>query len=338
MQLKKIVISMTGSVSRLATALLLAAVVVPAMAQMNPDESKKLAAEVPIADVHMHLYRGLVPADLLSAMDRNNVRWGGGVGPLGPGYDPKDFSKVLGKRYFSAGAMSEFYELFQMGGASALQDASSDQFKALVKKVTAQFEEKEITGIGELILSNNNSSFAPQFRRKVKINGETVQILFGIAEKYKGYVQLHMENDSDSVQELESVISRFPSVPVILSHCMKATAPEAKSLLERYPNLYCETSYRSSARSSVPGLQQSMIHTTNQADSAWLALMEAMPDRFMVGSDFYVIGNFAARDVSYDSVVQSVRSGLLPYLSASTLKKVAFENAQRVFRLPDIAP
>jgi hypothetical protein len=120
MCVKTSITAITRSLTRFATTFLLAAVVMPALAQTNPGESKKLAAEVPIADVHMHLYRSLVPADLLSAMDRNNVRWGGGVGPLAPGYDPKDFSKVLGKRYFPAGAMSEFYEMFQLGGESAL--------------------------------------------------------------------------------------------------------------------------------------------------------------------------------------------------------------------------
>ncbi|WP_157077129.1 hypothetical protein, partial [Curvibacter delicatus] len=64
----------------------------------NEAESASLAASVPIADVHMHLYRGLTPEELRAAMDRNNVRWGGGVGPVGPGYDPLEFGKVLGPR------------------------------------------------------------------------------------------------------------------------------------------------------------------------------------------------------------------------------------------------
>jgi hypothetical protein len=320
--------SATGFGRHVVLALALVAGPLAATAQMGTEESKALASQVPIADVHMHLYLGLTPAELKSAMDRNNVRWGGGVGPVGPGYDPKDFSKMLGNRYFPAGANSELYELFQLGGASAMQDAEGESFKALAKKVTEQFVKKEISGIGELVLNNSASSYTPSFRRKVKINAETVLVLFGIAEKYKGFVSIHMDNDGDSVQELESVVSRFPTVPVILSHCMsRASAGDAKSLLERYPNLYCDTSFRSSARISAPALQRFMIHTRSGADSDWLALMEAMPDRFMVGSDVYT------KDVSYDGIIEAIRTGLLQHLSVPTLRKVAFENAQRVFRL-----
>ena len=45
-------------------------------------ESVELAKSVPIADVHMHLVN-LSVADHRAQMDRNNVRWGGGVGPAG---------------------------------------------------------------------------------------------------------------------------------------------------------------------------------------------------------------------------------------------------------------
>ena len=107
----------------------------------------------------------------------------------------------------------------------------------------------------------------------------------------------------------------------------RASAQVARSVLERYANLYCETSYRSMARNGAPGLRPFMIHTAESVDSGWLAVIEALPDRFMVGSDIY------AKDVSYDVVISAIRSGLLAKLSPTTLKKVAHENAQRVFRL-----
>ena len=47
-------------------------------------ESASLAKTVEIADVHMHLVGQSVEFHKRQ-MDRNNVRWGGGVGPTGSG-------------------------------------------------------------------------------------------------------------------------------------------------------------------------------------------------------------------------------------------------------------
>jgi hypothetical protein len=292
------------------------------------DESKQMAQETPIADVHMHLYKGLQPADLLSAMDRNNVRWGGGVGPVGPGYDPNDFSSLLGKRYFPAGAQAEYHEMFMAGGEKEMANPDSAKFKALVETLKTQFEKKEISGIGELILSNYKSTAMPGYQRKVPIDGEPFQVLFRLAEQYQGYVQVHLDDDPDSVAEISKMAANFASVPIILAHCVsRSSSATARKLLEAHKNLYCETSFRSTARNNAPILRSSMIHTESSAVPDWIALINQYPDRFMVGSDIYT------KDVSYDNVLGAIRTGLLPELSPEVLKKVAFENAQRIFKL-----
>lgn len=315
--------------------LALAAMLAPLLSLMttpvraNEADSASLSASVPIADVHMHLYRGLTPDELRAAMDRNNVRWGGGVGPVGPGYDPLEFSKVLGARYFPAGAQAQQFVMFQSGGANELANADSPRYKALMEQLAGQFERKEISGVGELVLNNYRSSAMPGFARKVRIDAESLQAMYALAQKHQGYVQLHMDDDPDSIEQLESMAKRYPDVPFILAHCMtRASAQLARAVLERHANLYCETSYRSTARNGTPVLRPFMIHTADGVDSGWLAVIEALPDRFMVGSDIYT------KDVSYDTVIGAIRSGLLAKLSPATLKKVAHENAQRVFRLP----
>jgi Tat protein secretion system quality control protein TatD with DNase activity len=291
-------------------------------------DSKVLAQGTPIADVHMHLYKGLQPEDLLSAMDRNNVRWGGGVGPVGPGYDPMDFVRLLGKRYFPAGAQAEYHEMFMAGGEREMANPNSAKFKALVETLKTQFEKKEISGIGELILNNHQSTAMPGYRRKVPIDSEPFQILFRLAEQYQGYVQVHMDDDSDSIAEISKMATSFPSVPIILAHCVsRSSSATAQKLLEAHANLYCETSYRSTSRNNAPALRSSMIHTDTSAVPEWIAVINKFPDRFMVGSDIYT------KDVSYDSVLGAIRSGLLPELAPEVLKKVAYENAQRIFKL-----
>lgn len=302
-------------------------------AQAPNNDSIQLSKTVPIADVHMHIFKGLTPADLLSAMDRNKVQWGGGVGPVGPGYDPKDFLNTLGSRYFPGGGQAEQYTMFQSGGERALLDANSAEFKALLEKLEQQFTSKEIFGVGELILNNKQSIAMPGFGRKVDIDAEALQQLYRLAEKHKGFVQIHMDGDNDSIEAMEKVAKAYPSISVILAHCMsRATVQTAKGVLERNGNVYCDTSYRSTARNGSPFLRPHMIHTESSADASWIALIEAMPDRFMVGSDIYT------KDVAYDTVIAAIRTGLLEKLTVPTLKKVAFENAQRVFHLPEVSP
>lgn len=289
---------------------------------------KKLALEVPLADVHLHLYPGLSPQDLLAAMDRNNVRWGGAVGPILPGIDPEPFIRLLGKRYVPAGAQPDMSAVYFASGTAPMVDAESAWFKALLPRLKQDFEDKKIRGIGELILNNRNSHPIPTFRRKVPINAPTIAALFSLAEQYEGFVQIHMEDDNDSIEGLQLLLARHPKVPVILSHCMaRAQASVTRALLEKSPNLYCETSARSSVLLFAPHLQQLQIHNDNWLQPAWLALMEAMPDRFMIGSDA------TSAQVSYDALIKTVRTGLLANLSEGAMRKIAYENAQRVLKL-----
>jgi hypothetical protein len=58
----------------------------------------------------------------------------------------------------------------------------------------------------------------------------------------------------------------------------------------------------------------------------------------MVGSDFYIItlGRASASDTSYDKIIGAIRSGLLSQLKPETIKKVAYQNAQKLFKLVPI--
>lgn len=299
-----------------------------ARAQGDKEARRKLAAEVPIADVHLHLYPGLTPEELQARMDRNNVRWGGAVGPIRPDIEVKPFVDRLGARYIPAGAQPELQKIYFSGGTAEMEDADSASFKMLRAKVEQDFAAKAIRGVGELILNNRNSHPMPQFRRKARIDAPTFAALFELAARHGGFVQIHMEDDGDSVAQLEGLVAKHPAVPVILSHCMaRASVSSAKTLLAKHPNLYCETSARSGVTLRHPSTKPHRIFDAGWADPDWLALMEAMPDRFMVGSD--ATGEHA----SYDALIDAIRTGLLPGLSEATLKKVAYENAERLLRL-----
>jgi len=311
-----------------AVVVLLAGFMAIAHAQDDREARRKLALEVPIADMHMHLHTMMTPDDLLARMDRNNVRWGGGVGPVMPGVPTDRFIQLLGKRYVPAGAQPELMAIYTRGGTAEMVDAQSASFQSLQASIQQAFEEKKIQGIGELILNNRYSHPSPPFRRKVPIDAPTFKALFELADKHGGFVQIHMEDDGDSIDGLENLLKQHARVPVVLSHCMaRASARSARALLRKHANLYCELSARSSALLVAPFLHQYRIHDAERADSSWVALLEEMPERFMLGSDGTGFG------ASYDTIISTLRTGLLPHLSEATIKKVAYENAQRVFKL-----
>src|SRR5262245_51724178 len=77
-------------------------------------ESAALAVQVPIADVHFHLEGQFVPSDTKALLDRNNVRWAGGVGPIGRLWSDfrQGFIDALGGRYIATLGQPEFGALY----------------------------------------------------------------------------------------------------------------------------------------------------------------------------------------------------------------------------------
>ena len=72
------------------------------------------------------------------------------------------------------------------------------------------------------------------------------------------------------------------------------------------------------------------IFTASGPRTAWLELIEEFPNRFMLGTD--PCCGLAPR---YDELVNELRISFLPHLKLETLKKVAYQNAVRVFGLEE---
>jgi hypothetical protein len=82
------------------------------------------------------------------------------------------------------------------------------------------FVSGRIKEFGELILNNQISSPMAAFRRKVKIDAAPVDAMFKIAAKHRGFIQIHSEDDVDSVEQIKSLPAQYKEVPIILSHCL----------------------------------------------------------------------------------------------------------------------
>jgi predicted TIM-barrel fold metal-dependent hydrolase len=298
-------------------------------AAQHSAESAALATQVPIADVHFHLERQFVPSDIKSLLDRNNVRWAGGVGPFGivAGSDFRQgFINVLGERYISAVGQPELGVLYFNGGASATENVDAPDFRALLQRAEAEFKTGRLKGFGELFVNNRTSNSNPAFRRKIAADAPTMRAMYQLAARYGGFVAIHMEADRDTLQQLDVLASIEPRATVILSHCgVWADAGTIRTLMDKQPNIYCDLAFRSPpAARQVPARY---IFDETGVKRDWLELIEQKPDRFMIGTDAFCC--------DYGQAIDSFRKGLLPWLSPATLRMVAYENAKRVMKLSE---
>ena len=293
--------------------------------------SKTLAEKVPIADVHRHVQRWVSAEQLKQQMQEQNVGWSGAVGaPFGP-WDTAPYAQLLGQKYIATAGQVELSGIYAQHGASGLTDINLDTYKTLLQRSDKLFADGRIKGFGELILNNQTSNPMLSFRRKVNIDSAPVEAMFKIAAKHKGFVQIHSEDDADSVDQLKTLATKYPDVAIILSHCLlTGNVDLIKSLLSQHPNLYCEMSARS--KSHYPNIDNERIRTRvvygeDFAKAEWVKLIDSLPTRFMVGTDTY------NPNVNFEQNIAEIRKGLLATLQPASIELVAYKNAVRVMRL-----
>ena len=225
-------------------------------------------------------------------------------------------------------------DIHRFKGVKAIEDAQTHDYKALVDEANQLFQASAIKGLGELILNNENTNPNPAARRKARIDSPGIVQLLDIAKRWSGFVQIHAEDDPNSLRELSNIATQYSSVPIILSHCLfTAKTALIDELLAKHSNLYCEMSARNESMYSNYFAKKKaekfgwIVFDDEQVKPEWKALIEKHPARFMVGTDNY------NASVDARKVVRQIRQGLLKNLTPETAKLVAHENAVRVMRL-----
>jgi predicted TIM-barrel fold metal-dependent hydrolase len=108
-----------------------------------------------------------------------------------------------------------------------------------------------------------------------------------------------------------------PSLTIIWAHAGMTEPPSViDRMMTAHPTLYADLSYR----------EDEIIAADGRLDAVWEALLRRHKDRFMVGSDTWVNGQWA----QYDRLIERNRQwlGRLPRAIAET---IAFRNAERLF-------
>lgn len=294
-------------------------------------ETRKLALEVPLFDMHMHIYPGLTPEELRSRMDKNGVRWGGAVGAINPKVDIKPFRALLADRYFPTLGQPEMAAIYYEGGVAGMNNVDNPLIQKVLTEGPAMLAAREAFGYGELILNNQNSHPLAQFRRLAQVDSAVVRKMFSLVAEHGGIVQMHIEPHLGSMTELQTLLKEFPQVPVVIAHClaMNSSPKELELLFESSPQVHCELSART--QSVLWRFQDAQVFGYDYAKPEWIASIEKYPNRYMVGTD--VTSN--SNSMNYDDEVKQIRNGLLPRLKPETLIKVAHGNAKRLMKVKE---
>ena len=155
-------------------------------------------------------------------------------------------------------------------------------------------------GIGEFHLLDESEARTPEIRRLAQM---------AVARD----ILLHVHSGAPPVRALFAI---EPKLKVLWAHAGMAAPPGTiRRLLERYPLLWTEVSYR--ADDIAPG---------GRLDPAWRKLFLDHPGRFMVGTDTYVNGRWEI----YRRLVEEHRRWLAQ-LPRKVAKAIAHGNAVKLF-------
>jgi hypothetical protein len=126
---------------------------------------------------------------------------------------------------------------------------------------------------------------------------------------------------------IERLYGLYPDLRLILSHSAMTNSANARSLLETYPNLMMNFKIVLPGRGLDWRNLGPLVNQRGELYEDWAALMEEMPERFMVGTDFRWGQKPSEK---YQKRIHRLRR-LLGSLDQASGAKIAHENARRVF-------
>lgn len=183
-------------------------------------------------------------------------------------------------------------------------------------------------GIGE-VFTRHDDLTALTHGDAPRANSEAMTRIYYLAQEFDLPVMVHSnitskrERNPLYLQEFEEPLSKHPEVRFIWAHAgtsaeihrrqdrLDFVFPTLERMLSVYPNLYIDLSWSL--------LDLYLLDGEGKASEKWVKLVEAYPDRFMIGSD--VVGKF-------NSLGSNMKAfdPFLDALSEETAEKVARDN------------
>jgi predicted TIM-barrel fold metal-dependent hydrolase len=257
-----------------------------------PQAIGKAAAELPIFDAHMHYkqpaWQPFPVQTVIELMDKS------GVATALVSSSPDDGTIMLWE-YAPERIVPELRPYH--GQASASNWTKAPGMLDYLKQRLAAYPHR---GIGEFHIHTLDPSDRDFLKQVARLAAER-QIL------------IHLHSDAKPVQlfyEFE------PALTLIWAHAGMSEPPEVIGpMLDRYPKLYADTSYR-----------EHDILGDGTIEPRWRTLIMRYPDRFMVGSDTWVNHRWE----NYEALMDLNRRWLSQF-PREVAEKIAYRNAETLF-------
>lgn len=194
---------------------------------------------------------------------------------------------------------------------------------ALVEIAASLLAGGQFHGIGEISVSHFAGAGFPE--ADFDPRGRIMRGLLRLARKHEVPVSMHVE--VTRLRELEALLAEFRDVTVIWAHGGYTPLVLADRMLRAHPNLVYELSARTWA-SHPRSPDYTIFRNETEVWPGWLALIEGMPTRFIVGTDA------AGRSRESDRAKIRRVELFLGQLSPRARALVARENLERILRCP----
>lgn len=260
----------------------------------------------PLFDAHLHYndeaYQGPHPLDdVLARMQRNSVR------AIVANSRPNDGTKTLASASAQTRAAGvtvvPFIRLYRNRADYDNWFRDESIYTMVQQEFARGTAAGPYRGIGEFHLYDSANA-----------NGPVARKLMQFAEKNSLAVLAHVDDVA-----IDLLMAHAPGARLIWAHTGIGGAPAARvaALMEKYPRLMGELSYR-------PGL------TCGEGTLCpeWRALLMKFPDRFLIGSDTWV----NQRWMYYDELMRGYRRWLGD-LPPEVARRIAWDNGAGLFQL-----
>jgi len=295
----------TAVVARALACALLAVALPLALAQSAPTSAAAPYAG-PIFDAHLHYNdeasERFSVAEVLARMQRSGVR------AIVANSRPNDGTKALAaardETRRAGVTVVPFVRLYRNRADYTGWHADPTIVEMVERELAAGTAAGPYRGLGEFHLYDNANADGPTARR-----------LMQLAEQRRLVVLAHVDDVA-----IERLLAHAPSARLVWAHTgIGGVAIErVRALLERHPTLVGELSYRPGLTDGDGGLAPE-----------WRALMLAMPERFVVGSDTWI----NARWDDYETLMRQTRRWL-GELPPPVALRIGWENAAALFAVP----
>jgi predicted TIM-barrel fold metal-dependent hydrolase len=145
-----------------------------------------------------------------------------------------------------------------------------------------------------------------------------------VAARHRVPVVIHDDLDERATERLERALAARRDATLVLAHAGESAPPRIRALLGRHPNLIVDLSGMHFLR------RPWLARETGPLLPEWKALIERMPERFLIGLDVWAAPLF--EPAMLDRLMTWTRR-ILGELEPAAAERVAYRNAVAVFGL-----